>query len=212
MGHYSYAQKPNLLVPWSNKVAENLYSFFKDTETMPVLIYSGMSGISCATSIMQSFYNLFQKNLFMIYVRKENEESHGTSLEYENLSLTPDGNSFFNYDYSVQKIQSCLVFVDDFISSGSTLYRCLNSFYQRREVHRGFLQTGISPNLDRLNVVQIKICESRGNNTDTSSKILYDLKENKFLEFWDKRIPDLVQCITLSPPVYKQCSPFTMTP
>ena len=130
MSHYSLAQKPKEIVAWSNIIAEKIKTQFDSSGIMPVLIYSGMSGIASATSISHSFYNLCGKNLYMVYVRKQDERSHGSNIEYEKLNIE---NEFFNYNAKIHEVKCCLIFVDDFICTGETIARCIKGFNAAKE-------------------------------------------------------------------------------
>jgi adenine/guanine phosphoribosyltransferase-like PRPP-binding protein len=134
MSHYSFGQKPFMLMPWSQKMAKEIHTTFKDGGVMPVLLYSGMSGIALSTAVANSFYSMYGQNLYMTYIRKEGERSHGSNVEWEYLYdkdiLHEDYVSFFCLPDKSKtgKIPICLIFVDDFVSSGQTLIRCINKF------------------------------------------------------------------------------------
>lgn len=118
MPHYSIAHNPEILSSWSLKAARNIYETFSDKNISTVLIYSGMSGIALATAVQLAYYHEFKKPLQMIYVRKENEISHGNPVEFEYIH---------RYEYN-DRSECNLIFVDDFIDSGATLARCLEAF------------------------------------------------------------------------------------
>lgn len=81
--HYSDAQKPKQLRAWSIKNAGFLISHWRKTEKVAVLAYRGMSGISSATALTMALDAKRTKMPYiMVYVRKENEDSHGHPIEY----------------------------------------------------------------------------------------------------------------------------------
>jgi len=140
MSHYSFGQKPYKLVEWSLLMANEIKKTFDDGKVFPVLIYSGMSGISLCTAVANSFYSLYEENLYMAYVRKEGERSHGSIIEWEYLhrdlpfsNVDENGKpmTFFCLPKDIKigcRLPICLIFVDDFVSSGETLMRCVRKF------------------------------------------------------------------------------------
>jgi hypothetical protein len=139
MSHYSFGQKPYKLVEWSLLMANEIKKTFNDGKLFPVLIYSGMSGISLCTAVANSFYSLYEENLYMAYVRKDGERSHGSIIEWEYLHkfsfLDVDNDckpmTFFCLPKDIKtgcRLPICLIFVDDFVSSGETLMRCVREF------------------------------------------------------------------------------------
>jgi orotate phosphoribosyltransferase len=105
--HYSKALNPTLLYRAANQAAEDLVA--KAAGKRIVLVYSGMSGVSFATALSIAVETQYNVEVDMIYVRKENEASHGRKVEHS---------------LGVFQTPSFIVFVDDFISSGATAYRC----------------------------------------------------------------------------------------
>lgn len=109
--HYSNSMQPNLLGPWAKKMSVSFKNLFlkKNAEFrdyIPVLCYSGMSGVAHATALALELYKIGLK-FHMGYVRKDTERSHGCQVETSN-------------DVSDSGKMGVLVFVDDFISSGNT--------------------------------------------------------------------------------------------
>ena len=106
--HYSIAQYPDMMADFATQKSQVLRNIFKKPEfknLIPILCYSGMSGVSHATALALAL----QKKKFvfgMAYVRKEKEKSHGQQVEW-------------NFPERKNK-KYILVFVDDFISSGAT--------------------------------------------------------------------------------------------
>lgn len=104
--HYDSAQALGKLSVYAKTQATQLIKLFarKDYKGyIPLLAYSGMSGVAFAT--MLSFYLTEAKVKHeMAYVRKKNEKAHGSRIEVKT--------------YSKEKRQ--FVFVDDFIDSGGT--------------------------------------------------------------------------------------------
>ena len=106
--HYSKAQSPKEMYSFAKKAAKALIEWADKNNYHPVLCYSGMSGIATATAISIALHNKRPSFEYgMIYVRKENEKSHGFRTEMANADC------------------GVLVFVDDFIDSGDTMkYVC----------------------------------------------------------------------------------------
>lgn len=115
--HYGCSQNLGELSIKAEKIAKALKAEFRKKSYkgfIPLLAYSGMSGITFAT--MLSFYLTKKKALHgMAYVRKKNEQSHGGMIELAT--------------HSSQNYQ--IVFVDDFVSSGASceyvLKQCIDT-------------------------------------------------------------------------------------
>lgn len=117
MPHYSIAQNVGVLSSWSRDSARNIHRTFSHDDNITALIYSGMSGIALATAVQLAYYSEYEKKLQMIYVRKENEFSHGNAVEFNFIPYESGNNTNHN-----------LIFVDDFIDTGDTIVRCLDAF------------------------------------------------------------------------------------
>jgi hypothetical protein len=114
MTHYSLAFKPEQLSSWAKSLAEDINDLRKDVNTIyPILVYSGMSGVSAATAISLSLTKEFSCPHGMVYVRKKEEISHGKDIEHSILSLGI-------YPKRVW------IFVDDFIDGANTINYCFN--------------------------------------------------------------------------------------
>jgi orotate phosphoribosyltransferase len=105
LGHYSFGLRPDLLkLHAEHRIAE--LSLRVSDDSVPVLVFTGFSGITFATALAFEFHKR-GKSVDMILVRKQYEQSHGNPVH----SSTSD---FKDRTY---------VFVDDFISSGATFTR-----------------------------------------------------------------------------------------
>jgi len=108
--HYSNAQNIQELTENASSWAKRIMEECKGRRKLyPILCYRGMSGIASATAIAMQLHQ--QDPLFkfgMVYVRKEDEDSHGSDLEMTGISDVPDVK------------RRVLVFVDDFICAGYT--------------------------------------------------------------------------------------------
>ena len=107
-GHYSYALNPLVL----GEIAELRARQIKETVVtakIPVLVFTGFSGIALATAIALELTKL-KFSFHMMMVRKEGEADHchGDSVQCSLSRLTND---------------CCFIFVDDFVHSGKTLSR-----------------------------------------------------------------------------------------
>jgi orotate phosphoribosyltransferase-like protein len=108
--HYSLGMGSDLL-EYSISCADKLHSLFGDQIDETALVYQGMSGISAATGIVMAQLMGYGKKSQQFYVRKNDESSHGDNIEYSS---------------NFHKAQ-VFVFVDDFLSSGQTLSRCVST-------------------------------------------------------------------------------------
>jgi hypothetical protein len=117
--HYSNAQDVGALRDSANAMVRSLMarveelSVEKGRNVVPILYYRGYSGAALATAILLTAPERFADYLTMVYVRKENEDSHGDKIEYHVGEAAR---------VSGPKVLMP-VFVDDFISSGETYYK-----------------------------------------------------------------------------------------
>lgn len=121
--HYGKAMKIVKLHEWAAIMGETIVAeFFTDDGehfgAKPVLIYSGMSGTAHATAVMLSIPRKWQGDVGMMYVRKENEKSHGCRVETSNMEDHNEGNIR-------------LILVDDFVDEGHTLVHIVNMVSQK---------------------------------------------------------------------------------
>lgn len=105
--HYSLAFEPAKLAKWAEREAERLANLFVNTTGKPVLVYTGLSGVSTATALMLAL-DKYEVKYGMAYVRKTGENSHGAPVETANFT----GGNYY------------MVFVDDFVCGGDTTRRC----------------------------------------------------------------------------------------
>lgn len=121
--HYFIAQDPKELRRWAVDAAKAIVAHYRAKKLRPLFCYTGMSGVSHATALalaLQSYRSGFKFG--MAYVRKDNEKSHGNNVE------TAYPGHMEDYE---------LVFVDDFVMSGTTF-----KFVQEKihSYHRGELK------------------------------------------------------------------------
>lgn len=134
MGHYSPAQKPQVLADAAEAEASCIVRHFGPMlfgaggYTRIMLCYQGMSGVACATALMLALFRQTGITVEMAYVRKDGEYSHGTDIETEMKSTHWTGCSG-EQEYTV-------IFVDDFISSGRTANITLRKLAEKITVHR----------------------------------------------------------------------------
>jgi len=122
--HYSLAQKPSQLneqaIVWAKALVEYCKQRSKKNKKIPILCYSGMSGIASATALSLELQRSFPKFQYaMAYVRKENEKSHGESVEH----------SIFEFIKEEIDEHFLPVFVDDFVSGGGTRGYTMSKVY-----------------------------------------------------------------------------------
>ncbi len=115
--HYGISMKANELKKWAKLVSKFIVADCKEDKVIPVLIYTGMSGITAATALALHFPVKFR--FILEYVRKEKEESHGCRVENSDSV-----NCRFDTPNNVR-----YYLVDDFICSGATL-RSMLTLYQ----------------------------------------------------------------------------------
>lgn len=116
MSHYSLAFQPEEMIKNTNSAAD----YVQKVGGVPVLLYSGMSGVAHATALQLELHRRSVK-VFMAYIRKPYEESHGSRVQTD-----------IPYSYSSQRDKDAfrdnvVFFVDDFVASGATRDRCLKA-------------------------------------------------------------------------------------
>ena len=116
--HYSTCFNVQAMMRWAKDVADEIKNYSKEYDLYPILVYSGMSGISHATYLA----TYLKTNFTHVYIRKNEEKSHGEQVEH-NID-----EYFFclnkNYD-KFNKDNCFIVFVDDFISKFKTFDYCM---------------------------------------------------------------------------------------
>lgn len=121
--HYSNVQNPASLAKRAAAWAEFVMKESKAKITgkknlFPVFVYRGMSGIGSATGLMLAIHAIDPDFQFgMVYVRKEEEESHGSRIEHQ----------LDNHDGEMRKR---FYFVDDFICSGDSYARAMSAAFK----------------------------------------------------------------------------------
>lgn len=110
--HYSSGQNPASSLVFASAAVEILHKQFAGVEASMALVYSGMSGISLATTINILYYQKYGVELHMIYVRKGDEKSHGRRLEM----------NYSQYNHTI----ITHVIVDDFVEYGNTVKYIMN--------------------------------------------------------------------------------------
>lgn len=110
--HYGMSMDPDYMVRWARWVVKDIRKLLKAGK-YPVLIYRGMSGVSTATALAMHMDYDDGENFGMIYVRKEDENSHGGSIERSLLSA--------------RGREIAWIFCDDFICKGTTALEVIQS-------------------------------------------------------------------------------------
>lgn len=108
--HYSLGQDGKLY-DFGRAAARKIYELTDGNPSSFALVYTGMSGVSAASAILCGQQVQRRGQSRMMYVRKDHEYSHGSDIEYN-----------FNPSWTAPLL-SGLVYVDDFVSYGSTLRR-----------------------------------------------------------------------------------------
>lgn len=106
--HYGNSMKPGYMRKWGRAMAKSLQGII-DSGKFPILVYRGMSGVTTATTIANFLKSTTRegRHYAMMYVRKEDEKSHGNNVEY--TECHPNDR------------EVVWVFCDDFISTGKTV-------------------------------------------------------------------------------------------
>ncbi len=112
--HYSIAMRPSALKVWAKDMAHDIMELCSDGG-FPILIYSGMSGITAATALSLNFNHDFKHGL--AYVRKNSEKSHGCKIERGG-----------DYPETNEEPSTRYIFVDDFYATGDTAKRAITLF------------------------------------------------------------------------------------
>lgn len=93
----------------------------------PLFIYTGMSGVAAVTAVAMRLREKHPNFKFnMAYIRKEDEKSHGSHVEFALMDQTVP-------IYQREKVAKYLrmncyyVFLDDCIDSGATFHRCIDT-------------------------------------------------------------------------------------
>jgi len=108
--HYGTSMNAEEMNTWAKNATKNFKKHLrKNKDSFYILCYRGMSGISAATHLTTAL-TLKGVRHALLYVRKENENSHGSEVERFGMQK-------YNSDNDVP----VYVFVDDFIDSGSTM-------------------------------------------------------------------------------------------
>jgi hypothetical protein len=117
--HYSIAQQPGKLKTWARKTADKLLKDSrglmrnKGQKPLFLLYYCGMSGIALSTALASELNSRGPRcRVGMVYIRKENEKSHGYRMEVHGVMS------------NARNYALLPVFVDDFIESGDTFEWC----------------------------------------------------------------------------------------
>lgn len=115
MTHYSSAFRFKDMKKDAINAAYHIHKSIQDNDTTPVICFSGFSGSTFYAAIAMELLNLgYDENrIIVMYVRKPNEESHGTAVE---------NNLYFSIHHKKFK----LFFADDFIISANTLKYTVN--------------------------------------------------------------------------------------
>lgn len=103
--HYGESMNPEYMMGWAKWVVKDIRKLLKAGK-YPVLIYRGMSGVTTATALAMHMDSNDGANFGMIYVRKEDEKSHGGRIE---MSLMKSAGR-----------EIAWIFCDDFIDKGTT--------------------------------------------------------------------------------------------
>ena len=122
--HYGASMTPEVLYPWAKKMARSIVRKIlanpKGEFILPVLVYRGMSGTTTATAIMAFIPEKHRPNVGMVYVRKENETSHGCDVEH-------------TYNVTERNKTPVFIFCDDFIDAGATLVAVVHALIKLRK-------------------------------------------------------------------------------
>lgn len=116
--HYSNSMSPKLMHSSMVTAIEELLPLLKQLDAVPVFVFTGFSGISNATVLSHLLSIKHDIPHYMVYVRKENERSHGSPIEH----------NYFDMETVRPNAKRLIIFVDDHIDSGKTRERCITEF------------------------------------------------------------------------------------
>lgn len=116
--HYSTCFNVQAMMRWAKDVADEIKNYSQEHDLYPILVYSGMSGISHATYLA----TYLKTNFTHVYIRKNEEKSHGKQVEHNIDEYFFYSNS--QYD-KFNKDNCFIVFVDDFVSKFNTFNHCI---------------------------------------------------------------------------------------
>lgn len=126
--HYSHAQTPVSLLKWARGMAKILTKRYSKGETVPIFVYMGMSGIATVTALSMQLAAQKTPIVFgMMYVRKEEEVSHGCRVE---TAVVGDANLEL---HDLKNHPHEFVFVDDFICNGGSLIKCALAYQKEMD-------------------------------------------------------------------------------
>lgn len=114
--HYGESMNPEYMANWAKWVVKDIRKLLKQGK-YPVLIYRGMSGVTTATALAMHMDSNDGANFGMIYVRKEDEKSHGGTIE---TSLMKSAGR-----------EIAWIFCDDFIDKGGTALEVIQTVSTR---------------------------------------------------------------------------------
>lgn len=141
--HYSAAFSPQL-ADMGIAFADKIWEMTEGKPERLALFYTGMSGISFATAIVVAQQIGYSKKSSQLYIRKENEKSHGYEIEASYI-----GDKEGNYSDRITRFFECDVFafVDDLCSSGRTYRFCIDQLIKEKYLSSNpkiiaFLQRG----------------------------------------------------------------------
>lgn len=122
--HYSAALNASALDETCTELAASIKRKSEETGLIPLLLYSGMSGIALATAISIALWRDHKMEPMMMYVRKPDEDSHGSRVESSKGLFTQIKWNEEEHKHTKKDVRRLVVFVDDFICSGRTTKRC----------------------------------------------------------------------------------------
>lgn len=122
MGHYSLAHKTQDLIRYTESAVDSILAFQKGkrSKVIPLIMYSGFSGSALGIAIAIQYYKQTKQVLHQMYVRKINEESHGSHIETDSYDLLYDVFRHNKKLTGIPKQKILPIFVDDFTDTGAT--------------------------------------------------------------------------------------------
>lgn len=164
--HYGSSMDAFYMSQWGRKMAACVSELI-DAGKYPILIYRGMSGTTTATSIAVSIKEDHQHQFGMMYVRKENEKSHGGKIEYSNLSTA--------------NREIVWILCDDFLSTGNTALEVIKAvsihFDLDIDVNKLLFAVSLSKNYSQI-ADQLNTLESAVSIRTTGDKTVKYVRRN----------------------------------
>lgn len=107
--HYSHALSPKEMSASATEGAKRIRQLMTEKQGHVAFVFRGLSGTAFASAVALKLFDNFGVDATMIYVRKNNENSHGAPVERP---------------FEKEDAATVFVVVDDFVATGDTVREC----------------------------------------------------------------------------------------